>query len=158
MPGIVAVYPVVYPVSAIGYPAVCPHVHLAVVSGLGVEGAPLGPLSEGFCGRAQDLGRFLQVHPPSTHSATLRLPTVYPLGYPVSTRCPEVSVEHRVPNVIGDIAEPLYRDVDIYAAPQDIVLTTMLATGQSSRETRGTASFIQDAGYEFPRRPLLGGS
>ena len=36
------------------------------------------------------------------------------------------TVKHRRDQVQGDITEPLYRDVDIYAAPQDVVLTTML--------------------------------
>jgi hypothetical protein len=35
-------------------------------------------------------------------------------------------VKHRRDQIQGDITEQLYRDVDIYAAPQDVVLTTRL--------------------------------
>ncbi len=58
--------------------------------------------------------------------------------------------------VQDDITEPLYRDVDIYAAPQDVVSTTMLPDTGIPPMGRSRARFMHDPANGFPRRPIIG--
>jgi hypothetical protein len=68
----------------------------------------------------------------------------------------ESSLAYTPRRVQDNITEPLYRDVYIYAAPQDVGLTTMLLPDDGNARIAGiTISIMHDPVYGLPGISLL---